>query len=171
MVNLQVIVRTESMPTIRMPTTLYSKYVLLISKDAYYTISMCYLTVRMADIVKNTPPKIHLAVWGGGRILHKRIFAQLKNPPPKIYICTDKYKQTNKQNKSVLIDPHFLKTFGAMMIIGKKAFVLQELHDVAMLPKMIGPRCCIVADRYDENVDRSRSFVVFDKYRVKIHDF
>ena len=65
MVNLQVIVRTESMPTIRMPTTLYSKYVLLISKDAYYTISMCYLTVRMADIVKNTPPKIHLAVWGG----------------------------------------------------------------------------------------------------------
>ena len=95
----------------------------------------------------------------------------MKNPPPKIYICTDKYEQTNKQNKSVLIDPHFLKTFGAMMIIGKKAFVLQELHDVAMLPKMIGPRRCIVADRYDENVDRSRSFVVFDKYRVKIHDF
>ena len=37
--------------------------------------------------------------------------------------------------------------------------------------EMIGPRCCIVADRHDENVDRSRSFIVFNKYRVKIHDF
>ena len=28
----------------------------------------------------------------GGHILHKRIFAQLKNPPPKIYmIIVDKY--------------------------------------------------------------------------------